>query len=258
METRPGPWAQVLPLAMNLSTRPANGLAQGDDAVVRRFPRGAAGRGGLTLLELLVVLLVLAALGGLVVPSLGGAREEACLQATRSTLARVAQAVDGPGGHRAAMRYARDGSGVRFGGATGLPWPGASEFTARSNAPQLHYLFHAPLTAALQPLGYDPTTQIGWRGPWLDPASSIAYRIDNLTGFTGIYGLQGDLAPADGWGRPVVLQCPGNDPAQAGDARLVSAGPDGVLDTPLGVATPTLAEKHDDVVLYLSREDPNP
>jgi type II secretory pathway pseudopilin PulG len=243
---------------MNLSTRPANGLAHRPGATALRVQGAPVGRGGLTLLELLVVLLVLAALGGLVVPSLGGTREEACLQATRSTLARVAQAIDGPGGYQAAMRYARDDDGVPYGGATGLPWPGASELFARSNAPQLHYLFHAPLTAALQPLGYDPTTQIGWRGPWLEPASSIAYGIDNLTGFTRVYGLQGDLAPADGWGRPVVLQCPGNDPAQAGDARLVSAGPDGKLDTPLGVATPTSAQKHDDVVLYLSREDPNP
>lgn len=53
------------------------------------------------------------------------------------------------------------------------------------------------------------------------------------------YALPGDLALADPWGNPYVLQIPPseafdrpNDAKRFQYARLVSAGPDGVLDTP--------------------------
>ncbi|MEM8550610.1 MAG: hypothetical protein AAGF10_07445, partial [Verrucomicrobiota bacterium] len=69
-------------------------------------------------------------------------------------------------------------------------------------------------------------------------------------------------APLDGWGNPIVIQLPevasGLTDAELESVRLVSAGPDGVIDTPTDTLLPTAVEKNDDLVLYLHREDPNP
>ena len=176
------------------------------------------------------------------------------------------------------------------GAGTGLPWPGADDVVAgrRANHPQLDFLFRAPVdddkgtadTADDDLLPYDPVTKIGWRGPWLDVTTATAYPASademvngetaSANGFDATYGVAGDLAPLDGWGNPVVIQLP--DVTISGatadkefqeevrHVRLISAGPDGVLDTPATGATgltPTCAQKDDDLVLYLYREDPN-
>lgn len=219
-------------------------------------------RAGLTLIELVVVLVILVALAGLLVPLLGNFTKDSREQATRTTLANVARAIVGTGGYEQAMRFARDANGVAFGAATGLPWPGQDEVDAgRANHPQLNYLFFAPVEDAtsLEPLlDYDPISQTGWRGEWLDASAATSYDLVGLgaAGFLDRYGEQGDLAPLDGWGRPIIIQLPGASPAGRPNARLVSAGPDRILDTPPDVPTPTLLEKSDDLVLYLFREDP--
>ena len=237
-------------------------------------------RRGLTLIELLIVLVVLVALGGLLVPIFGNLGADAREQATRATLARVAQAIVGAGGYEQAMRYARDADDVAFGFATGLPWPGPDEIGtgARQNHPQLHYLFRAPVHDATpdpdELLDYDPVSRVGWRGAWLDATNATTYEVNAADGFTDFYGLDGDLAPLDAFGsrdkpiRPIVIQLPnvtiaGLTPEQefqeeARHVRLVSAGPDGVLDTPVDELTPSKTQKNDDLVLYLYREDPNP
>lgn len=38
--------------------------------------------------------------------------------------------------------------------------------------------------------------------------------------------------------------------------RLVSAGPDGVINTPENVAMPTTTERGDDIILFLFHDDP--
>lgn len=93
---------------------------------------------------------------------------------------------------------------------------------------------------------------------------------------TSDYGLVGEYALADPWGNPYLLQVPekaafpsGGWPTQEVDrkfalrrwqyARLVSAGPDGVLDTPrdlcAGREKESLAKRGDDLVLFLFRTD---
>ena len=75
------------------------------------------------------------------------------------------------------------------------------------------------------------------------------------------YGLDGDVTPLDGWGRAIVLQLPAVDPGISADelaaVRLISAGPNGVIDTPATTLAPTPAQVGDDLVLYLDMEDPN-
>ena len=224
------------------------------------------GNSGLTLIELVVVLVVLVALASLLVPFFGQYAEDARQQSTRTTLARTAQAIVGTGGYEQSMRFAVDADGDPYGDSTGLPWPAPADVDsgARVDHPQLHFLLRAPVfDAAPEPdlfLGWDALTRVGWNGPWLDATVATRYALDlpgEPRGFKDRYGLAGDLAPIDGCGNPVVIQLPRADPTQKNDARLVSAGPDGVLQTPTDVNTPTLAEKGDDLVLYLFREDPN-
>ena len=94
------------------------------------------------------------------------------------------------------------------------------------------------------------------------------------------YGLAGEQAMADPWGNPYVLQIPPSEafthPTEARRfhfARLVSAGPDGVLQTPChgtGAATAegrgalrlagrlpggSVESRGDDIVLFLDRAD---
>ncbi|MEM8713500.1 MAG: hypothetical protein AAGG01_21355 [Planctomycetota bacterium] len=190
-------------------------------------------------------MVILVALASLLVPLVGRFGLDAQVQATETTLARTAQAIVSTGGFEQAMRFAEDTSGDDYafvgGEPTGLPWPGPDQITsgARPNAPQLHFLFVEPeLDAVGTPWEYDPTTRIGWNGPWLD--AGVATRYDSTSTddpdraafdaalIAADYGSDGDYAPIDGWGNPVVIQLPGNDP---GRARLVSAGPDRVLNT---------------------------
>ena len=110
---------------------------------------------------------------------------------------------------------------------------------------QLGDLLRQPATlpsgAAVQ--AYDPIRRTGWNGPYLQAAT----RVDS-GGATRIL---------DPWGRFVVLQRPlGVTPAeQELHARLVSAGPDGVIGTPATALRPdpdpSNGEIDDDIVVYL-------
>lgn len=230
-----------------------------NDGTSGRRVAGAGRRRGLTLMEMVVVLFVLVALAGLIVPLVGHVGADAQQQATRATLSRVAQAIVGSGGYAEVMRYARDSAGAEVGHASGLPWPSPDEVTGgRADHPQLHYLFEKP--AGLP--AYDPVARVGWNGPWLDVSVTTGYAVDASDGFHGDYGEDDDRAPTDGWGNPVVIQLPsvaaGVTDEEIDHVRLVSAGPNGELDTPANTLTPTAAQKNDDLVLYLLREDPNP
>ncbi|MEM9347599.1 MAG: prepilin-type N-terminal cleavage/methylation domain-containing protein [Planctomycetota bacterium] len=232
--------------------------------------RSGQRRRGLTLIELVVVLIVLVALGAIIAPLLNanfeidpdgdGEGKTSQQVVTEATMVEVAEAIVGPGGYAEAMRFALDANGVQFGSATGLPWPGPAEVSGgRENHPQLRYLFQAPVDAGGSTnvlLGYDPVTRIGWRDAWLSAATATLYEIDG--NFSDDYGEDGDLAPIDGWGNPIVIQLPNGDPNEINNVRLVSAGPNRVLDTPGAVSEPDGDDKLDDLVLYLYREAPSP
>ena len=155
---------------------------------------------------------------------------------------------------------------------------------------RLHDLFEPSSYPAFAT--YDPETQRGWRGPYL-----MAAAVENTNAsrnglfpaaderrFQGdrtflergffydsshsYYGVTNDVAAADPWGNPIVLQIPpasafclsANDVKQFRYARLVAAGPDGVLQSPrdrlAGMqADGTCALRGDDLILFLNRTD---
>ena len=141
---------------------------------------------------------------------------------------------------------------------------------------------------------YDPMAQRGWRGPYVtnvqsvrnatNPAATGLFPAATDIGFNGdwtfqrrnfydpntgaaIYGMAGDRAIADAWGNPIVLLIPADvygDTSVAKRllfARLVSAGPNGILDASptdpcagLGSDGKGTARK-DDIVIFLNRPD---
>ena len=237
-------------------------------------PRLRSGRaGGFTLMELLVVIVILAALAGLVVSQVDSSRENAELTVARADLQVVSEALFGSA---AGSGYLRDMKHV----------PGF-----RSAASRIHDLF----SAASYP-GYsvfDPVAGRGWRGPYLRKSSSVANTDPARNGlfpassdrrfpsdstflargfYDGIadsrYGLVGDFTVADPWGNPVVIQVPPavafsspvNDAQQTQFMRLVSAGPDGLLTTPPDrlagrLSNGSAAVRGDDLVLFPNRAD---
>lgn len=147
----------------------------------------------------------------------------------------------------------------------GFPHPGSADITGgRANHPQLCFLFFPPTDPAAT---WNPTTRRGWNGPYLQSNTGI-YRVDAATGFTDLFGtgdgsggIADDPAVADAWGNPIVIQVPiitDNgvlDEDELRFARLISAGPNGAIDTPASALAPTLAEREDDIVQFLRVAD---
>ncbi len=108
---------------------------------------------------------------------------------------------------------------------------------------------------------FDPSTQVGWRGPYLQTAATLATQAGlaaNLTslpaaGYLHRAFTDGEPVVLDAWGRPLVLQV-----SAGGVARLLSAGPgSGVglgradIETLIGGN-----RANDDRVLYLNATTP--
>ena len=221
-------------------------------------------------MELLIVIVILAALAALIVSNVGHTTDDAEAVAARATMQTVREAMTGSAagpGYLADMKY--------------VP-----------NFRCVNVRIHDLLFQGTQP-AFDPTAQRGWRGPYLRNAMGVrnmnaarngafpASGEQRTTGdatflergfFTDAsnshYGLTGDLAAADPWGNPIVVQVPPTSSftGTAGDtkrfryARLVSAGADGVLTTPLSrlagmLADGTTAARGDDLVIFLNRTD---
>ncbi|WP_027158443.1 type II secretion system protein [Methylobacter luteus] len=220
---------------------------------------------GMTLLEITVVLLVLIALAGLVVPYVGGTGGAAMCKATDATLQAVKQAIMGG---KAGPGYYADTLGT---------YPKASQ-ASTDTAYNLKYLFEKGSWP-----DYNPKTGVGWRGPYLStggpvsgtllhdsfgtvfnpaaPATDAYVHVD-ITTDTGEHIF-------DGWHRPIVLQIPYYDDDDEGpntadyhpeNARLVSAGPgNGLGSDEAGIDTiiqsPDASERDDDRVLFLNGPD---
>lgn len=235
------------------------------------------GRRGLTLIELLAVLVVLAALGGIMIPLIGDLRVDAFGDgegrsaqeiATLSTMQQIRNAIMGSPGQPGYFSDMGD-------------YPRPTEFSVanpgnpgpRPDHPQLRYLFINPADEKpIRPRGndieWDPSTKTGWRGPYMLSATGAfsadlhpSFLVDEPASTNRLYGdltdprdgrNEPDPALLDAWGRPIVIQ----EPLQVGNpepfrARLVSAGPNGVIDTPPEDRTPDPDEIGDDLLLYL-------
>ncbi len=102
---------------------------------------------------------------------------------------------------------------------------------------------------------YDPVNRIGWRGPYLFPTGKNVF---------------GEPTVVDGWGNELQLQVDFNengevDPTESKYIRVVSAGPNGQIETPAdsGNMKPgkdesrelTIDECGDDLVMFIQIPD---
>ena len=191
-------------------------------------------RGGLTLVELVVVLTILVALGSMVVPVLRGTGERSSDTTTDATLVAVRDAMQ------------QWWSDTKYVALPGTPSTVATE-TGRF---QLRWLFENPVTGDANE-SFDPDTRIGWNGPYFVEQTGD-YLVDTTNGFTADYGADGDPVVIDSWtGSPVVIQA--NDTGTYWDVRIVSAGPDGEVDIDRLALTDTLTptDSGDDIYVAL-------
>lgn len=156
----------------------------------------------LTLVELIAVLCILVALSLIAIPLSSDQVLRASDTTTRAILAEVQVAM---------QQYWHD---TKFIGLDGI-----NTIADESDRFQIGWLFRNPVTNNTSP-DFDPNTGIGWNGPYLLSTTSA--------------NAQPGLV--DGWGRTLEVQYV-NPAASLKDVRVVSAGADGVLETP--IATPT-------------------
>lgn len=217
---------------------------------------------GVTLIELTVVLLILVALAGVVVPYIGGTSSAALCKATDLTMQNVKKVI--------MERYYLDTLGF---------FPKGTKNSADNYS--LKYLFTKPSDAAWQ--SFDLNSQTGWRGPYLNNGitlcadahptypcnESAIYKVSKLTGTTfentayvsnNTAFAAGDIIVLDGWGRPLILQVY-PDSSNNLIARLVSAGAGngvglvdkyGSLLADIETKITDTTRKGDDRILYLN------
>lgn len=193
---------------------------------------------GLTLLELVVVVAILAVLAGMIIPLGAGQVQKARFAATKTNLLLIRDAIMGTPDK-----------------------PGFYSDTGQFPV-TLKDLFVNPF-ASTDPLAtFNRDTGRGWHGPYLIPSGS-----SYPNNFTNTY-TAGDPAILDAWGQPIVIQIP--DPTQFGTAasqsfiRLISAGPDGTVETSpaasdsYGNPYPIPGSRGDDLVLFINHSDSDP
>jgi Tfp pilus assembly protein PilE len=181
-------------------------------------------RPGLTLGELVVVLAILTVLASLILPAAGNFLGESRDAVTRQSLTRLRDVI--------AETYCQDSFQQ-------LPRPNLSVSPSRIDYPQIRYLLVNPATEDTT-VQYDPAHARGWRGPYVVDRGTATYTVNAAAGFTEPYGENGDPAIPDGWGRPIVIQHPGVLADGRQDVRLVSAGPNGIVNIPADKPTSAL------------------
>lgn len=179
-------------------------------------------RKAMTLAELVVVLLILAALGGILVPLCSGNMETAAANATRASLAAIRDAM---------LQYWQDTHDVELDGVTTT--------AAEAGRFDIAWLFSNPVTGD-QTVQFDPNVRTGWNGPY-------------LAGASGDVATWGSGTMLDGWNREITVQYV-NPGSSLRDVRIVSPGPDGVIDLPPATATASLtsADIGDDVYVAVT------
>ncbi|MCG3117786.1 MAG: type II secretion system GspH family protein [Candidatus Manganitrophus sp. SA1] len=225
---------------------------------------------GVTLLELLIVITVLAILAGGVILSLGSVEEDAALRLSQSEMQEIKKSV---------LRFRQDTGFLpkqgpfdlappNGGGVVPLPSEGVDWFRSSANFDQL---YRNPLTGTGHPLeSWNPNTARGWRGPYLTVHGEGLVDVGNNLGTDGtgspvagtvVANVRGVADPFiaspagaylvwrsstaaashDRWGRPYFLFALNN----LNQARIVGMGPNRAYDG--GTST------SDDLVLYLFR-----
>ncbi len=179
-------------------------------------------RKGHTLVELVVVLSVLAALAGMLVPLFTGTIQNAQQVTTEHSLVSVRDAV---------REYWRDTKHVTLNGITSV--------AIETNRLDISWLFANPVTGDATE-DFSPNTLMGWRGPYL--VSSTGGNVPVLS-----------PSLIDAWNNQIAIQ--DVDPsASLRDVRIVSGGPDGSVNIPPSTATSDLTSTDigDDVYVTLA------
>lgn len=204
-----------------------------------RCSRNAPQRGsraGLTILELVVVLAILAVIVAIAVPLFTDTADHSRIVATKSSMVELRNLI--------ANRYMLDMRGqvansASVGVQKGLPGPDEGHIAPsdRTLNPQLAFLFLNPTTNS-STTSFNAITSRGWRGPYLSGGGrypGIRAESAETRGFTKNFGIAGDPTPLDGWGNPIVLISGGAISSYTTDGGvigvLVSAGPDEDLTT---------------------------
>ncbi len=164
-------------------------------------------RKALTLIELIVVLSILVALGGVVLPLCSDSLAAANEAVTRATLVEAQNAM---------LRYWHDTKFVELDGTTTV----ASE----SQRFSLSWLFANPVTNT-SVVQFDTNLRIGWNGPYVATST-----LDLVDGGPGLI---------DAWNQPLTVQYV-NPNGALKDVRIVSGGPNGVVEIPAATATSAL------------------
>lgn len=197
------------------------------------------------MLELLVVLMILIATALIVIPSFSniavitpaGTTENPTQIATQATLNTVRNAMSGEDGVIETLSHKSNAL------------PRTINDLVSEEAPE-HFSDVAPELTE-----YDPINKIGWHGPYVHP-----------TGHNEV----GEPTIVDGWGNELELQVDfdsdGNvDNTESKYIRVVSAGPNGEIETPADISNMkpgedetnelTLSECGDDMVIFLRFPD---
>ena len=219
----------------------------------RQHPTPESVLRGLTLVELLVVLVILVGVGGVITTSFSnsvtvrgadGESREAGEVVTLATMRTVRDAFIGTS--LSDRGYVQDVGSFRDPANAEAP-----------NAADLGCLLDQTLSG--EP-NYDPATRRGWNGPYLmDEAVrfDIAEPFPLGSGFASTDGngfagfADDDPLILDGWGSPLVFGHRNNTDFY----WLVSPGPDRNLETNL--TNEIDADRGDDIILFLRTSDPN-
>ncbi|MEO1528859.1 MAG: hypothetical protein AAFX06_25850 [Planctomycetota bacterium] len=189
---------------------------------------------GLTLTELVVVLVILVALGGVAVTNLRSTAEQGSEIAAQTSVNEVRDAV---------MQY----------------WSDCKYLYPAAPASDQRLLMGDLLVSPFAPEDdFDPQIALGWNGEYLQYDLRNTYTVDIANGFTTSYGTLTDFAVLDVYGRPMVIQEPtlANLAPDASyvlgdtrEVRVVSAGQNGVLeiDEALFESQLTPANQGDDI-----------
>jgi prepilin-type N-terminal cleavage/methylation domain-containing protein len=205
-------------------------------------------RDGLTLLELVIVVAILAIVAGFIIPTGAFLEKRAKYTSAKASLAAIRDAIVGtpsqPGYYSDTGQYPNT----------------------------LEDLF-------VQPAGipaFNRDTGRGWRGPYLLNANA-QYKVGNSSdpsfisgpypdpyGYWNSVTNTGDSAILDAWGNSIIIQWPTSGTPTQNQAfiRLISAGPNGVIDTPIVDSAdssetyyPLPADRGDDIVLFINHAD---
>jgi type II secretory pathway pseudopilin PulG len=157
-------------------------------------------RNALTLMELVVVLAVLAAVSGLLAPLFSGTMQNANEVVTKRSLQEIGDALSD---------FWRDTKHV--------PLDGITTFANEADRLSVDWLFANPVTGE-STWGFSPSTTIGWRGPY-------------IAGSTGNVAAASSPSLIDAWNQEIKIHDV-DSTASLRDVRVVSGGPNRVIDIP--------------------------